>query len=105
MLLAALVLAAACANLGGLYAARASDRTREIAIRVALGSSRSRIAVSRLLESTALAVIGGALGCVLARAALNTLTNYANSEPQLVRYCSGTAERSRSFTFFAGTPA
>jgi predicted lipid-binding transport protein (Tim44 family) len=40
MLLAALILLAACANLGSLFAARAADRAKETALRLALGSRR-----------------------------------------------------------------
>ncbi len=76
MLMALLVLAAACVNLGGLYAARAADRRRSIAIRMALGSTHWRVVMEVLLESMLLGLVGGALGCALARVALHALTNY-----------------------------
>ena len=76
MLLAALILLAACANLGSLFSSRAADRAREIAVRIALGSRRQLILRQMLTEALLVSIAGGICGMAAAIAILRVLSTW-----------------------------
>ena len=76
MLLALLVLVAACVNLAGIFAARASDRTRELAICLSIGSTRWRLLRRVLVEAGLVSMGGGAAGMLVAAGLLSALTRW-----------------------------
>lgn len=101
---AGFVLLIACANLANLFLARATARARELAVRVALGASRARIAAHLLAESVLLGLAGGVVGLALSLWGVRLVIRLIDTELPFWLVL-GTDWRLVTFTFFLSLAA